>query len=663
VAERLVVAVGPGPEGENLVRAARRLAAALDAEWTALYVETPDLLRLPEEERDRTLRILRLAEELGAKSTVLGGGDVAEQVIGFARAQNVSRIVVGRTKGARWRLRAGLSTSAQIVARAGDFDVSVIGAESRPTILGSAGALLARSRAHLRVASAEKARWPRYAWGAAAALAATGVGALMFGRFQPANIVMMYLVAVVVVALFLGRGPSALTAVLAVLSFDFFFVPPYLSFAVSDTEYLITFAVMLAVGLVISTLVNSARLQARIAGHREERATALAEMGAELAAADAQDDLLRIAVHHLSRVFASQVVVLLPDATGRIRRPTGRGEAGSLHGADSGVAQWVFDHGQAAGLGTDTLPGTDTLYIPLAIGEHRLGVIALLPANARRVFVPEQRRLLQGFASQVAVAVQRARLAEEARAAQLAAQTESVRNALLAAISHELRTPLAAIVGASSTLAESGDSVPPAVRAELAASIAEEARHMSEVVAKVLDLARLQSGAARVTRDWHPVEEIVGAALTRLKSRLAGHPVSTKLPPAPALVHVDAVLLEQALANLLENAAKYTPPGTPIAVGAAIDEGRLFLSVSDRGPGIPPGQEERVFEKFHRATPESGPGGAGLGLAICRAIADAHGGTIRAENAPGGGAAFHLVLPQPENAPRIEAEAAEEPAP
>lgn len=656
VAERLVVAIGPGPEGENLVRAARRLAASLDAQWTALYVETPELLRLPEERRDRILRTLRLAEELGAKGVVVGGGETAEEVVSYARAQNASRIVLGRTKGARWRLLAGLSTSARIVARAGDLDVTIIGSEARPMILGAAGELLARSRAHLKVERPAKPRRQRYLAGAAAVVAATGIGALMFPRFEAANIVMVYLVAVVLAALFLGRGPSALAAVLSVLTFDFFFVPPYLSFAVSDTEYLITFGVMLAVGLVISTLVARVRLQARIAGHRESRATALAEMGAELAATDSPEDLMRIAVRHLSSVFSSQVAILLPGESGRIARPSGRGEPGSLHGADAGIAQWVFDHGQPAGLGTDTLAGSDILYLPLGIGVQAIGVVALLPASARRVFVPEQRRLLQGFASQVAVALQRARVARAAREAQLAAETESMRNALLAAISHELRTPLAAIVGASSTLAESGDSLSPASRRELAGSIAQEAQHMGDVVTKVLDLARLQSGAARVAPDWHPLEEIVGAALARLRRPLAGHPVTTRLPPPPGLVHVDAVLFEQVVANLLENAARYTPPDTPVTVEASVTGGELRLAVIDRGPGIPVGEEERIFEKFHRGAPESSPGGAGLGLAICRAVVEAHGGRIRAENVPGGGAAFRLHVPQPGEPPRLEAE-------
>ena len=299
------------------------------------------------------------------------------------------------------------------------------------------------------------------------------------------------------------------------IAFDFFFVPPRFSFAVSDTQYVVTFAVMLVVGITISTLAGRVRLQARIAGYREQRASALYAMSRELAATEKLDDIVSIAVRHVSEVFASQVVVLLPDAAGRIRHPKAAGTAGSLHGADLAIAQWVYDHAQPAGLGTDTLAGSDTLFVPLAPHAKAVGVLALLPANPRRVFVPEQRRLLETFAGQIAVAIQRARLADEARAAQLAAETESLRNALLAAISHELRTPLAAIVGASSSLAEPPAGMTEPARRELARTVAEEARRMSEVVAKVLDLARLQSGATRVHAGWHPVEEVVGSALAR----------------------------------------------------------------------------------------------------------------------------------------------------
>jgi two-component system sensor histidine kinase KdpD len=655
VAERLLVAIGPGEEGEHLVRATRRMAARLDAEWTALYVETPQLLRLPEAERDRILRALRLAEELGGKSVVVGGGDAAQEVLGFAHAQNVTRIILGRpTPRSGWR-RLAKSPAERVVSGASDLDVMLIGAEAKPATL--AAGVIVRSREALGVARPKKPRWRQYLAGAAMPAAVTLIGALMHGRFELSNIVMVYLLGLAVVAIFLGRGPSILASLLSVIAFDFFFVPPRFSFAVSDTQYLVTFAVMLVVGLTISTLAGRVRLQARIAGYREQRASALYAMSRELAATEKLDDIVSIAVRHVSGVFASQVVVLLPDSTGRIRHPSAAGTAGSLHGADLAVAQWVYDHAQPAGLGTDTLAGSDTLFVPLAPHAKAVGVLALLPANPRRVFVPEQRRLLETFAGQIAVAIQRARLADEARAAQLAAETESLRNALLAAISHELRTPLAAIVGASSSLAEPPAGMSEPARRELARTVAEEARRMSEVVAKVLDLARLQSGATRVHAGWHPVEEVVGSALARTAQRLARHRVTTRLPGGTALGRFDAVLIEQVLVNLLENAAQYTPAGSHVELAVVPRREELEFSVCDDGPGLPRGQEKKIFEKFHRGAPETAPGGAGLGLAICKAIVEAHGGEIEAENIPAGGAMFRFALPQNEEPPAVEAEA------
>ena len=294
--------------------------------------------------------------------------------------------------------------------------------------------------------------------------------------------------------------------------------------------------------------------------------------------------------------------------------------------------------------------------MPLTIGARAIGVLALLPENPRRIFIPEQRRLLLTFAGQVAGAIERAHVSDDARAAALAAETESLRNALLAAISHELRTPLATIVGASSTLAEQGDALAPASRRELATTVAQEAQRMSEVVAKVLDLARLQAGATHVNAEWHSLEEIVGAALARVP--LAGHEVATNLPAGLPLVRLDAVLMEQVIANLVENAVKYTPRGSHIEVAAARSAGGIAITVADDGPGIPEGEEERIFAKFHRGgAPESAPGGAGLGLALCRAIVEAHGGHITAANRPEGGALFRIALPQGETPPVIEDEA------
>jgi two-component system sensor histidine kinase KdpD len=656
-AERVLVTVGPGSEAEHLVRAARRIARAHDAEWTALYIETPALQRLPETHRDRILGALRLAEELGGKSVVIGGGDVASAVLEFARAQNITRILVGRPHRRGLRKWVVGSTADRIIAGAHDVNVTVVGAEEQPTVL--AAAVIARTREALGVAAPKKRVWKRYLAGILMTAAATLVCLPLRGPLELSNIVMVYLLGVAAVAVYLGRGPSILASLLSVAAFDFFFVPPFHTFAVADAQYVVTFAVMLVVGVLISELAARVRLQARIAGYREERASALYEMTRELAATEKLENIVRSAVKHLSKVFASQVVVLLPDSGGRVRYPRSESTFGSLHGADLSVSQWVYDHGKPAGLGTDTLAGSDTLFVPLVTPNKTLGVLALLPRNPRRVFVPEQRRLLDTFSGQIAVAIERAQMAEAARGAELRAETEGVRNALLSAISHELRTPLATIVGASSSLAEPPAGMSEAARRELARSVADEARRMGEVMAKVLDLARLQAGATRVQPGWHPIEEVIGAALARLAPKLTAHHVTTRLPAKNRLARIDDVLVEQVLVNLLENAAKYTAAGTRITIAAEFSRDDLVITVIDDGPGLPPGQEKKIFDKFHRGAPETAPGGAGLGLAICKAIVEAHGGSISAENIPAGGAMFQFTIPQDTEPPAVEREAEE----
>ena len=651
VNERLVVAVGPNIDAEHIVRSARRLAADLQAEWTALYVETPALLRLPERERDRILQVLRLAESLGAKSVVTGGGDISAEVLGFAHAQNATHIVIGRPRASRLLRWLGISTADRIVAGANDIDVVLVGTEAKPGTLAS-NTSLTRAVGTPGVHKPPKNRLPGYLIGLAAPAVVTAIGALMHPLFELANVAMVYLLGVVAVSLSQGRGPSILAALASVLAFDFFFVPPILDFAVSDTQYVVTFAVMLVVGLTISTLVARVRLQARIAGYREERITALYKMSRELAGAEHLDEIVGIALRHVSQVFASRTAILLPDAG--LRLQPYKAEDSHLASVDIAIAQWVFDSAKEAGLGTDTLAGTDTHFVPLTVGGRAVGVLALLPENPRRVFVPEQRRLLITFAGQVAGAIERSRVAEAGRAAALAAETESLRNALLAAISHELRTPLATIVGASSALAESGDSLTPESRRELAMTVAQEAQRMGEVVAKILDLARLQAGATRVNAEWHSLEEIVGAALAHVPS--AGHEIATKLAPDLPLLHLDAVLMEQVIANLVENAVKYTPRGSWIEVAAAATAEGVAITVTDNGPGIPANEEELIFEKFHRGAPKSAPGGAGLGLALCRAIVEAHGGRIMAANRSEGGALFRIELPQTQAPPIIEEE-------
>jgi two-component system sensor histidine kinase KdpD len=346
-------------------------------------------------------------------------------------------------------------------------------------------------------------------------------------------------------------------------------------------------------------------------------------------------------------------VILLPGRDRRVGHPRSEAAGVSLRGADLSVAQWVLDHGEPAGLGTDTLPGAPAHYLPLAGSEATIGVLALLPVNPLRVFVPEQQKLLETFASQIALALERAQLGESAKVSELAAESERLRNALLAAISHDLRTPLASIVGASSSLAERGERMSAQDRGELARAIHAEAQRMSGLIDNVLDMARLQSGAASLNRQWHPLEELVGATIKRLERTLAEHRVQTHLPPDLPVVNVDGVLIGQVLANLLENAAKYTPPGTTISISAEAGPDEVVVSVADEGPGLPPGEEERIFDKFHRAAPEGAQSGVGLGLSICKAIVQAHGGTIAAENLPAGGAVFRFTLPLVGEPPKV----------
>jgi len=660
VKERMLVCIGPGGTAENLVRAAYRLAQLLKAEWIVVYVETAKLQRLSKEQRDAILSTLKLAEELGAETVTLSGYRLAEEVIAYARTRNASRIVLGKPTLSGWKRWLLGSLVDTIVRQASEIDIHVVGKESDFLSQTKENPYFSRSRLYLGLESGEQRplfKWRAgYFWAVAATAVCTFVAWFMLGHFDLANLIMVYLLGVVVVAARYGRGPSALSSFLSVVLFDFFFVPPRFSFAVSDSQYLITFAVMLLVALVISSMTVSIRHQAKIAGHRERRIASLYGMSRELTATRGEENMVRIAVKHVAEVFEAQAVILLPNETGRIVYPKAEGSAQSCHGSDLSVAQWVYDHGQMAGQGTDTLPGGEVVYLPLKASSGMIGVLALLPLNPARIALPEQQRLLETFTSQIALALERVRLAAEAHNSQLKMETEQLRNALLSAISHDLRTPLAAIVGASSSLVRDSDKLDNHARHELGLTIYDEAIRMAGLANNLLDMARLEAGAVVLNRQWQPLEEVVGGALAGLATRMVNHPVTVRLPHDLPLVEIDSLLIERVFANLLENAVKYTPTGTPIEISAATGQNELVVTVSDQGHGIPAGEEKRIFEKFHRVDSEGNQGGAGLGLTICRSIMEAHGGRIWADNLPSGGAAFHFTLPLTESPPMIEHE-------
>jgi len=646
--ERIVVGIGPDYQGEQRIRAAKRLADAIDAPWHAVYVETPRLLRLPQSERNRVLGYLRLGEQLGAKTSVLSGSAVADELIAFALANNATKLLLGPPP--KWGLYRWLAGSVvdEITSRLHGVDLQIIGnADSTAAQRGFADQL-ARTKAHLGIDESKvrsrKQRWPGYVAALGACAISTAVAWALFGRFEATNLVMVYLLGVLGIAYRFGRGPAVATSVLSVALFDFLFVPPYYSFAVTDSQYLLTFVVMLAVGLVISNLTASVRLQARVAQHRQLRTEALYTMTRELSRAATLEEVVAIAVRHVSTIFEAQSVVLLPGELGSIVHPTAAGIYGSFHGADLGIARWVHANRVAAGQGTHTLAGADALYLPLAAAHQVVGVLAVLPARRERLLIPEQRHLLETFAGQIASALERVQLAADRSELARKAEAESVRNSLLNAISHDLRTPLAVLVGASSSLVEAPGSLSDAARRELAAGILDEARRMTVLVNNLLDMARLESGTATLALQWTSLEELVGSVLTRLKATLVGHPVRVALSADLPLLSVDPVLIEQVLANLLENAAKYAPVNTPIEISANAAPQGVVVEIADRGPGFPAGDEAKLFDKFYRVKSEAAQSGVGLGLAICKAIVAAHGGTIAATNRAGGGAVFRFVL-------------------
>jgi two-component system sensor histidine kinase KdpD len=633
--ERILVSVSPSPLSRRLVRAAKRMAAGLHADWIAAYVETPARAAMPEEERQRVIQTLRLAERLGAETSTLSGERVSEELLAYARQRNVSKIIVGKPIHPRWRDILFGSVLNEMVRGSGKIDVYVISGDPDDTHVFPSPVLLRRT-----------SHWPSYFWAVLVIAICTAIARLMYHHFESANLIMVYLVGIVVVATRIGRGPSILASLLSVAVFDYFFVQPHLTFAVGDSEYLVTFAVMLMVSLVLSTLTTRIKRQAEVARERERHTASLYAMSRELANSRGMDKLIQIASQHISEIFDARVVVLLPDGQGHLHADSSLGEN------EMAVAEWVCEHGQIAGNGTETLPGAQGIYLPLKGSQHVIGVIGLYPNDVQRLQAPNQRYLLETFVGQTALALERAHLAEEAERVRLQVETEQLRSSLLSSVSHDLRTPLASITGAASGLLEDDGTLQPQARRELAQLAYEEAERLNRLVGNLLDMTRLEAGI-QIEKEWQSLEEVIGIALNRLEKRLHEHPLTTSLPPDLPLIPFDSLLIEQVLVNLLENAIKYTPPGTTIELSVQVERTDVMIEVADHGPGLPPHTEQLVFDKFYRAQPDS-IRGAGLGLAICQSIVKAHGGRIWAENRADGGAVFRFTLPIEGEPPEVK---------
>ncbi len=632
-ADRLLVCVSSNPSSANLVRATHRLAKSLKADWIALYLVTPAQARLPEQVRHQAIQHLRLAEQLGAETATFSGVDFTEEVIEYARQRNITKIFVGKPARYSWLSLLRPSPVDRLLRDSGDIDIYVTRGEEAAPVQAK------------KTAAPKKRLWAEYAYACLAVAASTAVAWMLFPRVDLANLIMVYLLGILAVSYRLGLGASTLASFLSVVAFDFFFVPPRFSFAVSDTQYIFMFLVMLLVGLSISNLTVRMRDQARLSRLRERRTAALYSLSRELASTWGTAELLEIAVRHISEVFESSVIAFLPDENGRLQLQCGAAADFNLSAKEMSVAHWAFDLGQMAGRGTDTLPGTEALYVPLLASGAPVGALGVKPNDSERLFIPEQLHLLEAFAHQTALAVSADGLQKKQQQTQMQMETEKLRSSLLSSVSHDLRTPLAAITGSTSSLLDNGDSLPAATRKDLLENIHDEAERLERLVNNLLEMTKLESGAVQLKKELHIPGEIIGSAIARVEERLGKRSLTTQISPDLPLVPMDALLIEQVLVNLLDNALKYTPDGAPIGISVEAKDGQLVVEVADRGPGIPEEDLPRLFEKFYRGPQRETKSGAGLGLSICKGIIEIHGGAITAENGPGGGALFRFTIP------------------
>jgi two-component system sensor histidine kinase KdpD len=629
--ERLLVCISPGAVSERLIHTARRLADELKAEWFAIFVETPQQAKMSTEQRDRVDHMLQLAEELGAKCITIPGQSVAETVTNYARNQNITKIIIGKSRRSRWSEFLRGSVADQLIRHSGPIDVYFVNSEARP------------SSKQPEPFWQPHRPWRRYLLGIALVAGATVLCALVAPYISPTNLVVVYLLSTVVAAVFLGRGPAILTSVLSVVVFDFFFVPPSLTLAVSDTEYILTFLGLLAVSLVISYLTAQVREQADAAQKREAQTAALYELGHDLTAAVGLEAVAKTIIDHIGQIYSREVALFLPENSDLKLYMASQDL--SVAENELAVANWSFEHSQQAGRGTDTLPDASMYYQPLKTTRGVIGVLGIKPIGMNTYLSPDQKRILDAFTNQVALAIEGAQLVEQAHQTELLEVTEKLQTALLNSISHDLRTPLVSITGALSSMEEAGPALDEEVRKSLIETAREEAERLNRLVGNLLDITRLEAGAMQLHREACDVQELIGSALEQIGTPLKNRQVNVEISPKVPLVSLDFVLFSRVLVNVIDNALKYSPLEKTIEIRARVSKQDLEISIADRGEGIPVDDLERIFDKFYRVQRPDNVSGTGLGLSISKGIVEAHGGSISAENRRGGGAIFTIRVP------------------
>jgi len=651
--ERILVCISEDSRAAGLVRYAKRLADRLHGPWVALYVEGRRSLQLTEEERDRIADTLRLAEALGGEAVTLPGSDhrIAEDVIGYAQANNVTQIIIGKSARTRWFEILHGSVVHDLVRRSGNISVHVIAGDvvaGRPI-----------PKKSTRPAERDRGFDPRpYGAALAAVAVALGIAELIGAAIGPTNSDLVFLTAVVAIAVRFGLWPSLFASVVSALAYNFFFLPPIYTFTIADPHNVTAFGFFTLVAVIVSSVAARVRTQAVATMERARTTESLYAFSRKLAGAGTLDDVLWASAYQTALMLKVRVVLLLPER-GSIVVKAGYPPEDILDDADIAAAKWAWENNHVAGRGSDTLPGAKRLFLPMHTGRGAIGVMGIDSDKPGPLLTPDQRRLLDALGDQGALAIERVKLVEEMDRVERAAETERLRSALLTSISHDLKTPLAAVLGSAGTLRDLADKLSSGEKTELLGTIIDESERLNRFIANLLDMTKLESGAITPNVALHDLGEIVGSALRRASRILSRHHVELELAPDLPMLELDAVLFEQVLFNLLDNAAKYAPPETTIRIQGWRNGDAVCLRVLDEGSGIPASDLEHIFDKFYRAQKaDQVRAGTGLGLAISRGFVEAMHGTIVAANrSDRSGAMFTIKLPIPREGQRLEAAA------
>jgi two-component system, OmpR family, sensor histidine kinase KdpD len=640
--ERILVCVSEDPRAAGLVRSTKRLADRVHAPWTAISIETRRSLQLTDEQRDRLADTLRLAEALGAEALTIPAVErrIADDILKFAQANNVTQIIIGKSTRSRWFEILRGSVVHDLVRRAGNISVNVIP--------GDEPSLSAVKNPVHTAARAEPFNPRPYLMALAITAFGLAVAVLIKPRFGVENVDLVFLTAVVGVAVRYGLWPSLLASVAASLCYNFFFLPPIYTFTITDPTNVAAFFFFMLIAGLVSNLAARVRTQADTAIGRIRTTEQLYAFSRKLAGNATLDDVLWATAYQTALMLKVRVVLLLPE-DGIITVKAGYPPEDQLDKADLAAANWAWSNDRPAGRGSDTLPGAKRLFLPMRTGRGSIGVIGIDNDRTGPLLTPDQRRLLDALVDQGALAIERVLLVEDMDRVKRTVESERLRSALLTSISHDLKTPLASVLGAASTMRDLASDLDDQQKRDLLATVIDESERLNRFIANLLDMTKLESGAIVPNTALHDIGEIVGSALRRASKILTRHKVSLELSADLPMLELDAVLFEQVLFNLLDNAAKYSPAETTIAIRSWRERDQVALQVMDEGEGIPPAEVESVFDKFYRVQKgDHVRPGTGLGLAISRGFIEAMGGRISAANRPDrSGAVLTIRLPIP----------------